>query len=422
MRASLGFLLAALLLCARPSAAYSVLAHEATVDSAWDDLIVPLLRQRYRGLTATEIDNARAYAYGGSLIQDLGYYPFGSHLFTNLTHYVRSGDFVEALIRGAQSANELAFALGALAHYVSDNAGHPVAVNRAVPIIYPKLRQKVGDVALYVDSPSRHLMVEFAFDVSQVARGGFTAQALHDRIGFEVAKPLLERAMTEIYGLGLGDVFLDVDLAIGTYRYAVGTTIPEMTRIAWRDKREEIEQRTPGVTQSSFVLAFSRNEYEREFGTKYQKPSPFSRMLAWVVKILPKVGPLRALAFEPLTPEAERLFIESAAASRSRYRASLQALRAGRLDLSNTDFDTGRPPVRGRNRLADETYSALLDKLAEDRFASATPQLRRAIAEHFASRPSPEEQAHLSRKTRERLQRQLAMLNAQPQAGEPARR
>jgi hypothetical protein len=66
---------------------------------------------------------ARAYAYGGSVIQDLGYYPFGSHFFTNLLHYVKTGDFVERMIRDAQDVNEYAFALGALCHYASDNAG-----------------------------------------------------------------------------------------------------------------------------------------------------------------------------------------------------------------------------------------------------------------------------------------------------------
>ena len=161
-------------------------------------------------------DQARAYAYGGSLIQDLGYYPFGSHLFTNLTHYVRSGDFVESMLRNAKDLNEYAFALGALAHYASDNTGHPLAVNRSVPLMYPKVRAKTGPVALYVDSPARHVMVEFAFDVLQVAKGGYVAQAYRDRIGFEVSKELLERAVRDTYALELEDLLLSVDLAIGT--------------------------------------------------------------------------------------------------------------------------------------------------------------------------------------------------------------
>lgn len=174
-----------------------MLAHQAIVDAVWDDAIVPLLRQRFPGTPADRIAAARAYAYGGSVIQDLGYFPFGSKRFTNLVHYVRSGDFVEALIREATSAEEYAFALGALAHYACDNFGHPLAVNRAVPLHYPKLRARFGDSVIYAESPAQHVMVEFAFDVLQVAGAGYASQAsqaYRDRIGFEVAKPVLERA------------------------------------------------------------------------------------------------------------------------------------------------------------------------------------------------------------------------------------
>ena len=242
----------ALIFHARPAAGYSILAHEGLVDTLWADEIVPLLRDRFPGLTAADLARARAYAYGGSLIQDLGYYPFGSHLFTNLTHYARTGDFVQSLIRNAITADEYAFALGALAHYSADTAGHPIAVNRAVPLMYPKVRAEVGERALYVDSPVRHVMVEFGYDVLAVARGAYVAQAYRDRIGFEVSKPLLERAVRETYAIELGDLLFNVDLAIGTYRRAVSKTIPELTRIAWRDKRQEIEQRTPGITEQAF--------------------------------------------------------------------------------------------------------------------------------------------------------------------------
>jgi len=411
-RVVIGVAFVGVMLCPRPAAAYSVLAHEATVDAAWDDRIVPLLRQRFRGITPAQIADARAYAYGGSLIQDLGYYPFGSHLFTNLTHYVRSGDFVEALIRGAQDANEYAFALGALAHYASDNAGHPIAVNRVVPLIYPKIRTKIGKEALYADSPKRHVMVEFAFDVSQVAQGAYVAQEYHDRIGFEVSKRLLESAVHETYAVELKDLLLDVDLAIGTYRHAVGTTIPEMTRIAWREKRDEIVKRTPGVDASAFVFNFSGREYDREFGTKYRKPGPLARVMAFVLKILPKVGPFQALAFTPLTPEAERLFLESVTATRARYRTALEAIRVGRLNLANTDFDTGQRSVRGRNPLAEETYADFLNKLAGRKFVDVSPQLRSDINNYFRDAVAPTSAARQIPKNEARIRLQLAALNA----------
>ena len=397
--------LAIALAAPRSAAAYSVLAHEGTVDALWDAAIVPLLRQRFPSIGTDQIAAARAYAYGGSLIQDLGYYPFGSHLFTNLTHYVRTGDFVLALIDGAADANEFAFALGALAHYASDNAGHPLAVNRVVPMLYPKVRAKVGDVALYIDSPVRHVMVEFAFDVLQVARGGYIAQAYRDRIGFEVAKPLLERAVREVYGLELGDLLFSVDLAIGTYRRAVSTTIPELTRIAWREKRKEIEQRTPGVTEQAFVFTMSRRDYEREFGDKYRKPGFFTRLLALVLKIVPKVGPMRPLAFEPLTPAADRLFLDSLTASRERYRTLLQELRDRRLRLTNTDFDTGRAPAASANRLADDTHADLLHRLARHKFQSAPPALRQDLNDFFGGG------ANVPGKRAPRIRKELAALN-----------
>ena len=228
----------------RPVHAFSVFAHQNTVDALWTSDIVPLLRQRYPGLTDAQLIQARAYAYGGSLIQDLGYYPFGSHLFTNLTHYVRSGDFVESMLRNAADVNEYAFALGALAHYASDNTGHPLAVNRSVPMMYPKVRAKTGPVALYVDSPASHVMIEFSFDVLQVAKGGYVAQAYRDRIGFEVSKELLEKAVLDTYAVELDDMLLSVDLAISTYRKAISTTIPRadpdrLARQAQGDRGED---------------------------------------------------------------------------------------------------------------------------------------------------------------------------------------
>jgi hypothetical protein len=402
---------ALVLVVAHPAGAYSVLSHQATVDAAWDDLGAPLLKRKFPRATPAEIEAARAFAYGGSLIQDLGYYPFGSKLFTDLTHYVRSGDFVEALFHHAQDVNEYAFALGALAHYSSDNAGHPLAVNRAVPMMYPKVRREVGEVALYADSPKRHVMVEFAFDVLQVAKGAYVHQAYRDAIGFEVSERVLDAALRDTYGMGLADLLADVDLAIGTYRRAVSTTIPELTRMAWRENRDEIEERTPGVSREGFVFAYSGREYDRDFGTKYRKPGLCARLLGFFIRILPKVGPLRILAFEPLTPEAARLFLESVAATRVRYRADIEALGRNRLTLTNTDFDTGKPPRLGVNPLTDETYVTLLDTLADRRFAGVPPILRQQIASYFQDLASTTVDREL-REDEPQIRQQLAELTS----------
>jgi len=380
--------LALVLVCVpSSSSAYSVLAHEALIDNAWSKQIVPLLTRRFPGSSIQELEEARAYAYGGSLIQDLGYYPFGSHFFSNLVHYVRSGDFVVALLRDAQTVDEYAFALGALAHYVSDNAAHPT-VNHAVPVIYPKLRAKYGDDVLFGDSPARHVMVEFSFDVLQVARAQFKSDAYQDLIGFEVARPLLERAFQETYGLTLKDLFGDVGLAIGTYRRAASQIIPDVTRVAWREKRDEILAATPDVAEQDFVYTMTRQQYEDTFGTAYRKPGFFVRMIVAVFKIIPKFGPFKPLAFEPLSAEMERAFLESFDASCERYGRLLGTLRDGRLSLRDTDLDTGQVPRHGINTLADKTYDELVEKLQRKDAGTISPALRRALSEHYDSPPS----------------------------------
>src|SRR5690242_5042111 len=137
---SLGLLLA----CRQPAPAYSLMTHEQLIDLTWQDSIVPLLLSRYPNLTPAELENARAYAYGGCVMQDIGYYPFGDRFYSDLTHYVRSGDFVVSLFRNAHNANELAFAVGALSHYIGDSVGHPEATNISVPVEFPKLRARYG--------------------------------------------------------------------------------------------------------------------------------------------------------------------------------------------------------------------------------------------------------------------------------------
>jgi hypothetical protein len=177
-----------------------VLSHEAIIDSAWDTNIKPVLLKCFPHATPDELRQAHGYAYGGAIIQDLGYYPHGSVFFSDLTHYVRSGDFVLALLRDARESKELndyAFALGALAHYAADNAGHPIATNRAVPLLYPKLKKKYGDSIAYEDDPLAHVKTEFGFDVLEIARQRYAPDSYHDFIGFQVATPLLQRAFEE---------------------------------------------------------------------------------------------------------------------------------------------------------------------------------------------------------------------------------
>jgi hypothetical protein len=372
------------LACVHEARAYSALAHEAIVDAAWDASIVPALRARF-SLSATDLRRARAFAYGGSLIQDIGYYPFSSRFFGDLTHYVRGGDFVEALLRQSTDATEYAFALGALAHYAADNNGHPLAVNRAVPILYPKLRAKFGDEVDYEDNPAAHLKTEFGFDVVQVARGKYASDAYHDFIGFEVSKPVLERAFTSVYGLELADVFGALDTAIGTFRWSVGTTIPTMTKVAWELKQKEIEALTPGITRERFSFRLTRAAYEKDWGKTYKRPGFAHKLLAALIRIVPRVGPFRAVSFKPPTAQTERWFLESFATTLDRYRGLVADASRGRLRIDNRNFDTGRLVKAGDYTLVDRTYAELVHRLV------ALQKAGPAVSEHagHASRLVP---------------------------------
>lgn len=362
-------------ICCTPScSAYSVLTHEAIIDAAWKDSIVPALLERFPNATPEQLLQAHAYAYGGAIIQDMGYYPFGNRFFSDLTHYVRSGDFVLALIEESSDLNEYAFALGALAHYAADNSGHPLATNRAVAMMYPKLEKKYGSVITYAEKPSAHMKVEFGFDVDQVAEGNYAPKAYHDFIGFEVSKPVLERAFARTYSIEMSSVFFRVDLAIGSYRHAVSTVIPRTTKVAWHLKRREIQNSDPSETKTKFTYNISNSGYRKEWGGDYKKPDFFARLKALLSHLLPKIGPFSALAFHPPTPAVEQIYMHSFNETLDRYRVLLLAQKESRLQLPNDNLDTGGITVPAGYELTDETYANLLDKTSGKPISDALRQ------------------------------------------------
>jgi hypothetical protein len=372
----------------RVGAAYSVLTHEEVVDLLWKDQIVPMLLSRFPAATADDLRKAHAFAYGGSMIQDMGYYPFGNKYFSDLVHYVRSGDFVENLIGEASDIDEYAFALGALAHYASDTTGHPT-VNRIVSMQFPKLRARYGDVVTYADDPKAHIRAEFGLDVAEVAQNQFGGDVYHDFIGFEVAKPVLERAFEKTYGLQLKDIFTDLDLSIGSYRRAISVVIPKMTKAALVAHHDELARRNPSLTAKSFRYRLSRKQYEHEWGKKYQKPSFGTRVLAFLLKIVPKIGPFRAMSFNTPTPQQEQLYLKSLEQTYHEYREALLASWNQRLNLPNKDFDTGRQTRGGEYVLTDKAYARLLDELAKHHFARLTAQLRDDIVTFYSNVNAP---------------------------------
>ena len=366
--------------------AYSLLTHEAIIDAAWKDGIVALLLQRFPNATPEELLKAHAYVYGGAIIQDLGYYPLGDKFFSDLTHYVRSGDFVLALIEESRDLNEYGFALGALAHYAADTSGHPLATNLAVAMLYHGLAQKYGPVVTYEDKPSAHLKVEYGFDVDQVAKGNYAPKAYHDFIGFEVSKPVLEKAFAKTYSLELSSVFFSVDLAIGSYRHAVSTVIPRMTRVAWHLKRDEIQHSDPSETKEKFIYHISNSGYRAEWGAVYEKPGFGARLKAFFLRWLPKIGPLSGLAFHPPTPEVEHLYMHSFNETLDHYRVLLLAQQEHRIQLPNDNLDTGALAGPAAYRLMDETYAALLNRTSGKPISDA---LRRDILSYYADLEKP---------------------------------
>ncbi|HLK17443.1 MAG TPA: zinc dependent phospholipase C family protein [Bryobacteraceae bacterium] len=381
------FAVTLLLAFSLPLRAYSVLTHEAIIDRNWPNGIRPLLLGRFPQTTDEQLKEAHAYVYGGAILQDMGYYPFGSKLFSDLLHYVRSGDYIQALIRDAQDVNEYAFALGALAHYAADNAGHPVAVNRAVPKMYPKLQRKFGNEVTYEDNPAAHLRTEFGFDVIEVARGKYASESYHDFIGFRVSKPVMERAFEDTYSFRMKDLFKDEDLALGTFRFSVSQVIPEMTKAAWSAKKKDILQLEAGMSRKKFVYRYSRTSYNKDWDSKYERPGFGARLLAFLFRIVPKIGPFKALAFRVPTPEVEKMFIASFDDTKEHYHALLEEVKDGRLQLQNENFDTGRPTRRGDYKMADESYSKLLDHLEK---ATFSPELRANILAFYQGSDGPD--------------------------------
>jgi zinc dependent phospholipase C len=361
---------------ASQASAFSVLAHQAVIDETWDATLAPAITRRFPG---ADLERARPFAYGGSHVADLGYFPLGSQLFTDLVHYVRTGAFIANLLAVARDADEYAFALGALGHYVTDTVGHPEATNRVVPEIYPKLRAKFGDRVTYADDHASHLQTEFRFDAFQMARTKGGRDIFHHALQFEVATRALDEAFAQTYGLRLDDVFTNTDAAILTYRYAFRGVIQEATGIAWELYRADIQALDPEMTPAGFVYDLSKGDFEKEFGAAFAEPGYFAKFFAFLVKLVPNVGPLKRSVFKPLPPEARERYTAALGHAVARYRSAVATATAKHLDLPEQNLDTATPVVYGSYAPADHAYAELRAKLAD----RAIPAALRADLRRF---------------------------------------
>jgi len=393
------------------SNAYSVLTHEAIVDALWEKSIQPLLLQKYPGLTEVQLNEAHSYAYGGAISPDMGYFPFGSEFFTNLVHYVRSGDFVNTLLAEAKDVNEYAFALGFLCHYMSDRYGHNLGTNKCVPIVYPKMQAKFGDRVTFEEDQISHKRVEFAFDVLQTAKGNYASQSYHNFIGFHVSRPLLERAFLLTYGFDINDIFKNFSVAIEVFRFSVTSLFPILTKSAWAIKKSDILKDAPTTTSRNFRYKMRRATYYQDTASKAKRPGFFAFTLSWLVRVLPKVGPLRSLKIKDPGPVAEKIFIQSFDSVLANCGATMKRISSENIVLTNIDFDTGNSTVPGEYRLADNNYGTLLIRLNAKDFNNVSPALRNNILQ-FYSQPMGQPHTRKERKKSEKIYLALTDLRA----------
>jgi hypothetical protein len=375
-----------------PAFSYSVLTHEELIDLAWNDSIRPLLLARFPNATEAQLRQAHAYAYGGSAIQDMGYYPFGKQFFSNLTHYVRSGDFVAYLFRDARNIDEYAFAIGALSHYVGDSVGHSIAVNPSTAIEFPKLEHKFGRSVTYDESPHGHIRTEFAFDIDQLANYEFAPEAYLRAIGFKVPRKALERAFLNTYGIDSHEIFGRTHAALRSYRMSVRTLISAFAEAELVLHRHQFPAQPNDENYAVFSERVSRTNYDRHWKHAFKGPGVGAHMLAVLVFIVPKMGPVSDLAIKIPTPETEEWYLKSVNHSVDVYRDLLTKIRTGaqfRLGLANLDLDTGKVTRPGSYPLTDKTYAELLQRLTARPERIVPTRLKKNVLEYYSDPDAP---------------------------------
>lgn len=451
------------LACGGSARGYSLLTHEQLIDLNWQRSIVPLLLSRYPNLTPAELEHARAYAYGGCVIQDIGYYPLGDPLVSDLTHYVRSGDFVVNLFRDAGNADELAFAVGALSHYIGDSVGHPAATNLAVPVEFPKLRDKYGKVVNYAEGKHQHVQTEFAFDINEIAHHRLAPVHYLRHVGLEVPTKQLALAFYETYGLS-EDFTVDRGrrVNVSAYRFAVHHFIPRIAYAVTLLHRRHLPADVDSAELQGLEREIAAVNKENDWDKYRRKAGLGTYALAGLLYILPKVGPLKLVAVKGPTPQTEEEYIHSLVQSSRLLDAALRRFtpppttrpliaaeasaadkhadpapaahqeqaKAGasqdvprqspdpRHPLLNRDLDTGGPVKPGGYRLTDDTYATLTHRLAAQPQQPISPGIKEDILAYYANLDAP----FATKKNPQAwatLQTDLATLRTMPTSKEP---
>jgi hypothetical protein len=403
-----------LLLVCRPAGAYSLLTHEQLIDLTWQSSIVPLLRSRYPNITPEELEHARSYAYAGSVIQDIGYYPFGDPFVSNLTHYVRSGDFIVFLFRDAKDANQLAFAIGALSHYIGDNVGHSMATNRSVPIEFPKLAAKYGPVVTYGENEHAHIQTEFAFDINEITHHRLAPVHYLRHVGLNVPTQQLAAAFYDTYGLNARSRRINV----GGFRFAVRSFIPRIAYALTVLHRSRMPADSPGPELQKLKSEVAQVEAENNWDQYRKKAGIGTYALAGLIFIAPKIGPLKMVAIKGPTAATEEEYVRSVNLSTDALSSAMTRLGTAHQTLVNRDLDTGAPVHPGGYRLTDDTYAKLVHRLAADPKHSVPPGLKGDILNYYADPNAP---IHTKKNARKwaQLQAELQTLKTMPVSTQP---
>jgi hypothetical protein len=378
----------AMILCAAGADGYSILTHEELIDLAWNDSIVPLLRARFPGATEEQLREAHAYAYGGSAIQDMGYYPFGKKFFSNLTHYVRTGDFIAWLFANARTMDEYAFAMGTLAHYLGDSIGHAEAVNPATGVEFPNLRNKFGPSVTYGESPHGHIRTEFAFDIDGLTDAAFAPPAYLRFVGFQVPRKFLEQAFVDTYGLDVHEVLGRAHPALRSYRTSVRSFIPAFAQAEVVLHGRQFPPHAKDEAYRIFAERVSRTNYDRKWKHTYRGPGFKAHLLAILVFVIPKIGAASDLAIKIPDSNTEEWYLRSVNHTVDAFRGLLDKLRAPGQEpvtFANLDLDTGNRALRGDYPLADQTYAQLLERLTSKPGRIISKTVQRNIIEYYAA-------------------------------------
>jgi hypothetical protein len=384
----------------QPAAAYSVQTHEQLIDLTWKASIVPLLRDRFPGITNAQLAEAHSYAYGGCAIQDIGYYPFGSQFFSNLTHYVRSGDFVDSLLRNARTPDEVAFAIGAMSHYYGDSIGHSEATNPSVAAQFPTLAQKFHtDSVTYEENPHDHVRVEFAFDINEIAKHRFAPHKYLNHVGLNVATSLLAKAFFETYGLELDKTERVEHTNLFGYRFSVRKFLPNIAYAETLLHRNGFPPDIPSPELAKLEADLQQAGKDNLWEQYRSHAGIGTYTLAGLITMMPPIGALADLRLRGPNEDAETRYIASVNNTVARLRAALDRLHhpppavgpppRRQTTFPNLDLDTGAVVRPGSYRLTDETYAKLLKTLTRDPKRPIPIGLQEDILAYYANPTAP---------------------------------